>query len=998
MSVRFGILGPLQIVDDGTERPVTAGRDRALLAALLLSPGRIVGTDRLLEALWEGDPPATARGQLQNCISRLRRLLPPDKIITDPAGYGIHVEGDELDAAVFTRLTAAARSQPTPDEARRMLRQALDLWRGPALAGIDAAPIRSSAAILDEQRAVATEDWVDLELSGGRERNLLPELAGTVERFPLRERLRGQLMLALCRAGRQADALAEYRRARALLHDELGIEPGPALRDLHRRILTGEVGPTAAETAPARAAARTLPRTVGDFTGRSETVERLVRAIEDGDPGGPIIKVIDGMAGSGKTTLALHVANLVAHRYPDGQLFVDLHGHSERRPVEPAAVLVTLLRQLGVGAERIPGDLDGRVALWRSELAARRALVVLDNAASTAQVAPLLPAARGCLALVTSRRRLAGLDGVRPESIPLLTEQEGVELLARIAADRVSAEPDAAAEVVRRCGRLPLAIRLAGSRLAHRQRWRVADLVRRLGEHGTALPELAAEDRTVVSAFALSYGQLDDRERRMFRLLGLHPGERFDATAAAALTGLPLDTAEDVLDDLVDMHLVEEPERGLFRLHDLMREYAATLAAQDAPQDRQDAVVALLDYHVHAVAHAVAAQDHAHTQLGENMPMPQPGRPELLDSLGDPEAWLERERPALPRLADAAVAVGRPDFAWLLVGASWDFLFDRGYVDDILELGQRGAAAAREAGDQRALAVVLSCLASANYRLSRYPVALEQLRESAQLRRGFGDRRGEVAMLGNLSSLHESVGELAKALDTSRRALQLRRRLRDDAGIVMRQLGLAIPLLHLEEYREAQRHLRAGLLLTAESGRTARLAMLLSRLGMVRIGLREYPQAERLLRAALAVSRHCGYALGRAEALTGLGQVSHARGDYAGAIELHESALALSSQLGDPRSRCIALNDLGRALAAAGRPDEAVARYREALDVASAIHHPHGEARALDGLADVLAASDPAEARRLLQRALVVYARMGVPAKDRIGPRLSRLRGAEAPR
>lgn len=583
--MRFGILGPLRVGSGAGERAVTAGRDRIVLAVLLLNRGRISSVDELIDAVWAASPPVTARAQLQTCVSRLRRALLADVIITDPGGYGLRAGDDDLDAAVFTRLSTRARSivERDPDEARRLFRAALALWRGPALAGIDSRPVRHAAAMLDEQHAVAIEDWVDLELTGGRERDLIAELAGLVERFPLRERLRGQLMLALYRAGRRADALAEYRRVRQLLREELGVDPGPQLQDLHQRILADRI--VGAGTEPAaylsRPRMRSLPRTVGDFTGRGPTVKRLVEQIRDGDPSAPVIRLIDGMAGSGKTTLVLHVADTVADRYPDAQLFIDLHGHSERPPVEPAAALVSLLRQLGVDPDGIPADLDARSALWRSRLAGRRVLVILDNAAGTAQVSQLLPAAPSCLALVTSRRRLTGLDGVRPESVPLFTEQEGVELLGRIVGERVTADPDAALEVVRRCGRLPLAVRLAGARLAHRPRWRVADLVRRFAEQGAALPELAAEERTVISSFALSYGRLQAPQQRLFRLLGRRPEERLDAPSVAGLAGCPLTDAADLLDELVDVHLLEEPEPGRYRLHDLMREYAAMLDAEE---------------------------------------------------------------------------------------------------------------------------------------------------------------------------------------------------------------------------------------------------------------------------------------------------------------------------------------------------------------------------------------------------------------------------------
>jgi DNA-binding SARP family transcriptional activator len=605
-DVRYRILGPLHVTLGGHEAAITAGRDRVVLAMLLLNAGRIVGVEELIDAIWDDGPPATARGQLQTCVSRLRRTLPGAAIATNPAGYGIETTEDDLDVTVFARLTAQGRTQlPShPDRARKTLRQALDLWRGPALAGIDSRAVRQAAGILDEQHAVVIEDWVDLELAGGRDRDLVADLTGLVERFPLRERLRAQLMLTLYRVGRQADALAEYRRVRRVLHNELGIEPGAGLQELHRQILTGEVagiGSRASAAGPAMtpppAPIRALPRTVGDFTGRAGLLDTLSAEITAALPG-PLVRVIDGMPGVGKTTLAVHLAGLVGGRYPDAHLFIDLHGHSARAAAEPAGALLTLLRQLGLPANRIPAGVQERVALWRSELAGRRALVVLDNAAGSAQITPLLPGNGDSLALITSRRRLTGLDGIHPESVRVLTEDEAVVLFTRIVGDRAVAEPAAVREVVGRCGGLPLAIRLAGARLAHRPRWRVADLLSRLSE--AALPELVAEDRTVLSAFALSYAQLAPAPSRLFRLLGLVPGERFTAPAAAALAEVDLDEAEELLDGLVDVHLIEEPSPGHYRLHDLMREYAASLVTADGAEYAERALARLLDLHLHA--------------------------------------------------------------------------------------------------------------------------------------------------------------------------------------------------------------------------------------------------------------------------------------------------------------------------------------------------------------------------------------------------------------
>lgn len=469
--MRFGILGPLRV--GGGEATVTAGRDRTVLAVLLLRAGRVVPVEELIDAVWEERPPATARTQLQICVSRLRQRLavlglPPGIIVRDPVGYGIRVEPDDLDAEVFAREVEAARAEVAAGrhpEARRRYRSALALWRGPALSGMTSRSVRRRAQALDEQRLTALEECVDVELRLHRAADLIGELTESVERNPLRERLRGQLMLALSGVGRQADALAVYREGRRLYAEELGIEPGAALQELHQRVLAGDLAVGGAESRP-MAPVRALPRAIADFTGRQQTVARLVKEVEED---GARIQLIDGMAGSGKTTLAVHLATALGDRYPDAHLFVDLHGHSDRQPVSPAAALAGLLHQLGVPGDRIPADVDGRAALWRSELSGRQAVVVLDNASSAAQVAPLLPNGRHCLTLITSRGRLTGLDGGRPSSLSVLAPEEAVELLARVVgADRVAGEPDAAAEVARRCGYLPLAIRLAGARLAHR--------------------------------------------------------------------------------------------------------------------------------------------------------------------------------------------------------------------------------------------------------------------------------------------------------------------------------------------------------------------------------------------------------------------------------------------------------------------------------------------------------------------------------------------------
>ncbi|WP_239159696.1 AfsR/SARP family transcriptional regulator [Winogradskya humida] len=965
-AVRFGILGPLVVTDDGREIAITAGRDRTVLALLLLQPGRIVGVEELIDAVWGDDSPVTARGQLQTCVSRLRKALPWDVIRTDPAGYGIAVSPDDLDAGLFTRLTTRAGTDP------ERYRQALALWRGPALAGIEARAVRRLAAVLDEQRGNAVEEWIDLELTAGRERELVAELTGLVEAYPLRERLRAQLMAALHRLGRRAEALAEYRRARKILQERLGIQPGPELQDLHRRVLTG-----ADEPAPGQAGGKTvrsLPRTVGDFTGRDETVDRLVRAAAQ-----TTLLTVDGMAGSGKTTLALRVAELLADAYPDAQLFLDLQGHSEGRPLDPAAAVLALLRQLGVEMDRVPPGLDAQAGLWRSELARRRALVILDNAASSAQVLPLLPASPSNLVVVTSRRRLLGLDGGHPESLPVLEEAEAVALLGRIVGERVAAEPEAALDLVRRCGCLPLAIRLAGSRLAHRPRWAVHDLVGRLGE--SALPELAAEDRSVVNAFALSYGQLPEPDQQLFRLLGLHPADRFGAVSVAALAGLSLTRAQEVLDDLVDVNLIEEPAPNVYRLHDLVRQYAVQLAETIPLERRRVALAQLIGLHLEA-----STELNRRIELGVGFTGgPQPrDRPELVARAVDDPGWMEDQRPALLPLIRAAAEIGAITDGWMLARVTWRFLYERNYHDDMIAVQELGLSLAREDGDERGIATLNNSLASGYYRAGQYAQAVERLTETLTHEVRLGNATGEARARYNLGGVLQRMGRPHEALAEIQRAYDLMRARQDLFGLARCNSGLAATRLLLGRWPEALRSARHTLQAAVETGDRALAASSLVAISEARLGLGQTAQVERVLMSVLWFSRAIGFASARPEALHLLGLVELQRDHPQAATEWFLAALDDARGSGDWLTVAHAETGLGRAAWARGDNEDAVQRLGQALTTSRRIRAELEEGRALQWLGACTAASDPEAARRYLWRALAIFDRMGVPGRGEV--------------
>nr|MDT0663290.1 BTAD domain-containing putative transcriptional regulator [Micromonospora sp. DSM 115978] len=995
--MRFGILGPL-LVGDGTIG-ITAGRDRVVLAMLLLHPDRVVPVADLVDAVWEDSPPDTARGQLQTCVSRLRRTLaaagmPAGLVVTDPAGYRFQPDPEvSLDSLTFARLVR--RAQDADDtgrlaEASRTFRAALGLWRGPALAGITAAPVRRAAAALDEQRLLATEDWLEVELRLGRDRDLIGELTDLSDRHPLRERLRAQLMRALCGAGRQAEALAVYRSSREILAGELGVDPSPLLQETHRRILAGEIGATGDRRD--RAPVRSLPRSISDFTGREDEVAELIKEVDEAGPDGSVVQAIDGMPGSGKTTLALHVAGLLGARFPDAHLYLDLRGHSVDSPLTPAAALAALLRQVGVPNDRIPAGFEDRAVLWRGELAVRRVLLVLDNAASPAQVSPLLPAGPGSLTLVTSRRRMVGLDGVRPRSLGVLAPAEAVDLLARVAGpDRVRADPAAATEVVRRCGHLPLAIRLAGARLAHRPRWRVADLLARLSGDGPVLAEFADEHRRLVDAFALSYAQVSGPAQRMFRLLGCFPGLEFATPVPAALTGLSVQCAREVLDELVDAHLVDEPTAGRYRPHDLVRGYATELVhTADAESDRRAAMGHLLDLYLHVAARLTRPLEPASGQppfLSDP-----PLRPELVASwvAADGVEWLGAERHNVVALVTAAVEQDFPGYAWRLARAMWRHFFLSGHFDEIIQTHSEGLRAAAALDDERATASMRNYLASAYYRFGQYQRAIDLLDPVVALREQVGDVAGQVAALHNVAASRAMLGRMAEAGVEMARGVELIRKGPETSGMpqVLRNAGA----FHTEvgRYDEAVTMLRHALFLHRQAGSRAGLATVLGELGIVYARRGDHRRAVPRLKLALKLQQTLGNRFVAADLRNEIGAVERALGRPQEALAHHREALVTMRSV-DRAGECASYNRLGGALSDLGDVGTALDMHRQALRRATAIAHLREQARALAGIGACLRATDPATARSHYVRALVLFEQLMSPERHEVERRIADL-------
>ncbi|MET7420378.1 BTAD domain-containing putative transcriptional regulator [Dactylosporangium sp. NPDC005555] len=935
----------MQIRTPVTEITVAAPRERILLALLLLREGQLVPVQQVISALWDTNPPPTARAQVHSCVSRLRQLLrrtglPEELVITEPSGYRIKVGADELDSVLFATRIERGRAAAADGElatARDEMRAALALWRGRPLADVDSDAVRASAAHLEEQWTAALSLCLDLELRLGAAEEILAEVADLVERYPHHEQFRGHLMTALARTGRRADALAVFRRGRAMLAEELGIEPGAELVELHRRILNGDVALLLAPVEPLdapRRAARCLPRDIADFAGRADAFAGIVAALSDERHA---VLAIDGMAGTGKTTLAVRAAHAVSPRFPDGQLYLDLRGHSDRAPLDPGEALGALLRQLGVPPERVPAVSDERAVLWRTELADRRVLVLLDNALDSAQVLPLLPGTAHTGVLITSRRRLGGLDGAQPVSLDVLPLDEAVELLQRTVGARAAADPACTVEVVELCGRLPLAVRLAGARLQHRPSWTIADLARRLRGVDRRLPELAVDGRTVAAAFALSFQQLPVHLQQFFALLGLHPAGDFEPDVAAAMARLSVADAEELLEELVDVHLVEAPAAGRYRLHDLLRDYAAQLATDgDAVVDR------LLDHYLHSVAGA-----NTFLELADDTP-PQAAR--AFSGVAEARRWMERELPNVLSAARLASDLGRHWQICLMTRAVSPFLFGFGYGEAQLELYERAIAAARTLPSPELEAEARNYLAGVYFRMGRMSDALSTLRLVTAIAEREGIPRLKGTALTNMAMLHSRLGQYADAIAAAEAAATLHM---DEAPAHLQfKINSTIGIAHTQagNYDQALLANRRGLAAARRLGGMRAVGIMMGELGLNHLHLHHLTVATALLRRALELKRRSVNQFGAAETLSKLGTAHRLLGRLADALSCQRAARSLMEQVADVSGQCLTANDLAITLRALDLDDEARQLNEEALAKSVRIGDRYEQARALAGL------------------------------------------------
>jgi tetratricopeptide (TPR) repeat protein len=735
-------------------------------------------------------------------------------------------------------------------------------------------------------------------------------------------------------------------------------------------------------------ALRSLPRDTAAFTGRTRELDRLVAAVSEtaGTRGVIGIHAVDGMAGIGKTAFAVHAAHRLASRFPDGQIFLRLHAHTAgQRPVDPAEALATLLLTTGVAPQRIPPGLEARSALWRGHLAGKQVLLVLDDAAATDQVRPLLPGSAGCLVLVTSRRKLTALEEAVPITLDTLPPGEAADLFVRLAA-RPGLRPadSTVAEAARLCGYLPLAIRLVGAGIRHRSAWTVSDLAAELATARDRLAALQAEDVSVAAAFDLSYQDLTDVQQRLLRRLGLHPGADIDAYAAAALDDTDLAATRRRLGELYNHNLIGEPTRGRYRLHDLIREHARALAADDDAEN-QAAIDRLLNYYLHT---AVTASRHTAWRTSISGPPPPGHPPPWTPELRTEEqaiAWLVTERANLHACAGYAAAHGRLVHAARIPVAISDFLHTQGHWGEAADLGQAALTAACTIGDRQGQAWALTQLGVVQRRMGDYPAAAASLTQALQLFGDLGDRHGQARAVNDLSVVQRLTGDYPAAAASLTQALQLFGDLGDRHGQASALRNLGVVRRRIGDYPAAANSLTQALQLFGDLGDRHGQARALDELGVVQQLTGDYPAATNNLTQALQLSRDVGDRHGQAWVLNHLGVVQTVTGAYSAAIASLTRALQLFRDLGERRGEAGALNNLGelRFLSSADR--EACGYHTQALSITRDIAAPIEQARALEGIGRCHSREGNfGLADSYLRQALNIYRRIGAPEAQRV--------------
>src|SRR5690348_15548221 len=894
--MRFRLLGPLEVLVGDDWRAIGAPKWRSVLAALLINPGQIVSADTLISEVWGDEPPARAANLVSIYVLRLRRLIgDADNVVlvTRAPGYQLRVSATDTDALLFEAMVRDGRrayAAGDPQAAADLLTEALGLWHGRPLADVPPTPlVEAEAERLSELRLGAAELRITAEVALGGHGQAVAELRRLLADHPLREGLWLLLMRALDGAGRHAEALEVYGRAREAISAQLGVDPGAELRQLHAELLakdtaapagvisagsvptgTGAVQGATAEAErdePRRATVPSpaqLPADVVDFTGRDEQVERLAELLShagdavSSDPGAVRIAVVAGTGGLGKTSLAVHAAHRVRGSFPDGQLYVDLLGATPD-PVPPGDVLARFLRDLGVDGRDVPVDEAERAGRYRTVLAGRRMLVVLDNARDAAQVRPLLPGTASSAVLVTTRSRMPDLASTRLVDLNVLDDDDALKLFVKVVGEeRAAAEPEATAELLEACAGLPLAIRICAARLVTRSGWTIVAMAARLRDVHRRLDEMRAGDLAVRASFEVSFTSLPASTgsrgidpARAFCLLGLWSGPSISSAAAAAMFGVPEYSAEDALGVLVDTHLLECVGPDRYRFHDLLRVYAAERAEESEPAaGRAAAVTRLLTWYMRtadAAATAAAPQRY-------NVPLDVPADaapPRAFAGSEEALAWYDDERANLVAATRQAAGSGRHEIAWRLPAPLFQMFSSRGNWADCIATSRIALDSARLAGHRQGEAWILNNLGDA-LGFTRHSEGIGCLERSLDIRREIGDRTGEAQSANNLADAYHWLGRTDEALELYRRSLALNRAVgyRFGEGIALVNLGWA--LVDLDRAADAIGYLEQGREAFAEIDYADGAGYALHMLGRCHLSLGRDAEALSCLQQALA--------------------------------------------------------------------------------------------------------------------------------------------------
>jgi DNA-binding SARP family transcriptional activator/Flp pilus assembly protein TadD len=976
--VRFALLGPLSVHDQSGEISVAGRLRRTLLAALLLDAGTPVSTDRLAALLWGAEAAgSSAPAALHVQVMRLRHALgdqDQERVRAVPPGYLIQLAPGELDLHVFAEEYAAGRrklgEQAWADAAKRF-RAALELWRGRPLAGIPALAHDVRVRELEETYVLALQGRIEAELNLGRHRDLADELGALVQENPRNETFHRQLMLALHRAGRSDEAVGAYDAYESSLLDELGLEPSAELAELREAVVRDDAS-LALRLNPD--APRQLPADTRLFTGRAAETAELVAAAEK-SPGTLVISALDGLGGIGKTTLAVHAAHHLADRFPDGQLFIDLRGRSAgTEPVSPGDALAYLLRSLGVPPRAVPDDVPERSALYRSKLADSRTLIVLDNAVNPEQVRPLLPAAPGCLVLITSRNRMTGLEHAEAMTVDVLSEPESLALLAVVAGPRRAlTDSPAARELAALCGHLPLALRIVAARLRHQDTLTVEGLVAELGDEDRRLGGLSDGERDLRSVFDSSLAALPAPERDLLVLLGQITGPDVDVYGAASLAGLDLATARRLLDALVEHNLlIRQAER--YGLHDLVRSYARTLMDRTGVRARA-ARERLLDFYQHTAWIGALQQPAGIRWRALAFPEPSGPVPELPDVSGS-LSWFRAERANL--LATVSDAGTPPERRIDLTSALAGYLLQDGPWSQTAQMHEAAARIAEELDEPLALAAALCNLSQILRQIgrSRFGEAVESAERALRICRELGHRRGETDALYRIGQISYNQGRPEDTVATHMLALPIAQETGDRYAEAQIRLALGQSCDLLGKREESRMHHDISVRILRELGLPHMEALALSSSTRKLISEGEFAVAAENCRRGLAIGREYGHRQVEASFLTNLGWILGMTGRHEQAHAEFRNALGIFEELGYETGVTMVLAFLGPSRTNAGDPVSAIGyleRGYSDTDVAAEGAHLYTQVELMRELGYARYLTGDPRGVPLLERALETY-------------------------